>query len=123
MVEGEECIFQDWARGITSNLAEGYAVLAALHQAGTGHATIFTDSMAWVSAVERRKSIKGKGAQEVFDEIMDTHHKGISLQWVPSHTGRILGNELADSYAKMARLCKLTTQPGPTSEYHRNHRQ
>lgn len=109
VVEGEECIHQDWAKGITSNLAEGMAVLDSIKLVGPDTATIFSDSMAWVSAVGNRKSIRGKGAREVFDEIMDHRHKGISLQWVPSHTGHILGNELADSYAKMARMCRIST--------------
>lgn len=114
VVENEECVFQDWARGITSNLAEGMAVLEAyIHVRDSPSATIYTDSLSWASAVDRRRSIRGKESRNIFDQIMDIDRPGIRLRWIPGHTGLIKGNELADHYAKMARICRTSSIARP----------
>ena len=106
VVEGDQCLHQGWARGITSNMAEGKAILSALTLVGEGSAVIFSDSMAWVNALNNNKNIKGKGAKEIMLEARNLLHPLISLKWIPAHTTVIQGNELADSYARHARLSK-----------------
>lgn len=108
VVEGTECIHQDWGRGITSNMAEGQAILAALRIAQGRPATILTDSRSWVTAITQSRRVKGKGAKDILEASLDLYHPHIELAWVPSHTGMIVGNELADSYAREARLSKLS---------------
>ena len=109
VVEEEECIAQGWKRGVTSNLAEGEAIVAALRLAYQDNAMIFTDSMGWVKALSKNSTFKRKETVYLLEEAFDLYHpKRHVVEWVPSHTGRILGNELADSYAKQARLLKLS---------------
>ena len=109
VVEDGECIHQDWGRGVTSNMAEGHALVAALRLVQGVPATILTDSQGWVAAITQSKRAKGKGAKEILDEALNLFHSQIELVWVPAHTGVIAGNELADSYAKEARLNKRTS--------------
>lgn len=108
VVENGECVHQDWARGLTSNLAEGMAILAALGLVQGGSALILSDSQGWVSALTNNKPIRGKGAKEIHEQAMELLHPLVSIQWIPAHTGNIPGNELADSMAKMARCCRLS---------------
>lgn len=111
VVEEEDCISQGWRRGGTSNLAEGEAILAALRAVGDSPALIFTDALAWVRAFNREGSFKKAEAKEVLSHALDIYHPTKhTVEWIPSHTGRILGNELADSYAKQAR-CLKDAQP------------
>ena len=105
VVENDACIHQGWKRGTTSNMAEGEAILAALKIIGLGTAIIISDSLSWVTALSEGRSIKGKGAGEILSRSRALIHPGIKLHWVPSHTG-LEGNELADSYAREARLLR-----------------
>lgn len=109
VVEGDECLFQDWGFGVTSNMAEGMAVLEALKIAQGQPAVIMSDSMAWVNSLNRKKPLKGKGSHSIFEEAVQLYTKDISLQWIPGHTDMIQGNQLADEYARQARHCRIST--------------
>lgn len=112
VVELGVCILQDWSRGLTSNLAEGMAIQAALELLPTGPATIRSDSLAWVQALTVKGRMRGKPSKEVYSNCKDMLRPDIKLQWVPSHTGRYQGNELADEWARDARLNKVTMGTG-----------
>lgn len=105
VVENGECIFSDWGRGVTSNMAEGYAIIEALRIVGDARATIISDSQAWVNAITHTKRLRGKGSRMILDEALNLINPKINLRWIPSHSG-YHGNELADSHAREARLVR-----------------
>lgn len=111
IVEDMECIYQNWGRGLTSNIAEGLAILQALKIVQGDKALILSDSLAWVKALTDLKPIKGKGAKEIYEQAAPLLHPNIQLRWVPSHTDYLPGNELADEYASQARHCRISTEP------------
>lgn len=108
VVEDGSILLQDWSRGLTSNLAEGYAVLEAVKILGSrSYGTIVTDSMVWADCVNRRRTMKGKAHKVILEELYDRIHDGISIRWIAGHSGEY-GNELADMYAKQARLDRIS---------------
>lgn len=104
VVEDGKCVYSNWRRGVSSNLAEGYAIVEAMRIIGDSTALIVSDSLAWVNAISKRRRIRGKGAKEILDEARELYHSGIDLQWIPSHTGLVPGNDLADAHACYARM-------------------
>lgn len=107
VVEGETCIYQDWGLGIHSNLAEGLGILSALKILDGESGVIYSDSLCWVNAVNKRGKMKGEKSKVVLNESLDLLSSDIEVIWVPGHLG-IPGNELVDSYAKEARTSKVS---------------
>lgn len=108
VVESGICILQDWSRGLTSNLAEGMAIQAALELVVEGPALILSDSLAWVQALSVKGRMRGKPSKEVYTNCKDMLRPEVKLQWIPSHTDRFPGNALADEWARDARVNHIT---------------
>lgn len=100
--------------GQTTNIRmEGYALAAALKDAGQNEDIIYTDSEFWINVLTKwapnweRNGWKKKGGAiknldlvcELYDLFKNTNAK---LQWVRGHEGDT-GNELADEWANRAR--------------------
>lgn len=113
VVENGKCILQDWSRGLTSNLAEGMAIQAALELVTEGPALILSDSLAWVQALSVKGRMRGKPSKEVYNSCKEMLRPEVQLEWVPSHTGKVVGNEIADEWARDARMNKVTMRLKP----------
>lgn len=105
VVENDACIHADWGRGMTSNMAEGMAILSALRLVGKSPALILSDSLSWVTMFTRRKPAKGKGTRDIFKQAEEFLSPLVSFEWVPGHSS-IEGNELANAYAVDARVAR-----------------
>lgn len=108
VVENNELIYQNWSRGLTSNLAEGMAILEAFRiMDPTEFGIIVTDSRTWAECINGRKTMKGKETKEILQEIYSFFPTNIHIVWTKGHSGEV-GNELADMYAKQARSDKVS---------------
>lgn len=108
VVENGSILLQDWSRGLTSNLAEGFAILGAVKLIGKKpQGIVVTDSLAWADCLNRGRTMKGKGHKSLLEDIYDHMNEDTYFHWVPGHSGDY-GNELADMYAKQARLERIS---------------
>ena len=105
VVENNECIHADWARGITSNMAEGMGILAALRLVKNSPALILSDSLSWVTMLTNRRPSKGKGTKDIFRQAEEFLSPLVEFEWVPGHSD-VAGNELANSYAQDVRAAR-----------------
>lgn len=105
VVEDNECIHADWGRGMTSNMAEGMAILSALRLVRDSSALILSDSMSWVTMLTNRRPTRGKGTKDIFSQAEEFLSPLVQFEWVPGHSN-ISGNEIADSYATNVREAK-----------------
>jgi len=100
--------------GETTNIRmEGKALVAAMADAGTEPATIFTDSEFWINVITKwapgweKNGWKKKGGEiknlEIVKEACELYAAAnVTLTWVRGHEGDE-GNELADEWANKAR--------------------
>lgn len=100
--------------GETTNIRmEGKALIAALDDAGTNQAEIYTDSEFWINVITKwapgweAKGWKKKGGEiKNLDLVKDAYalyqDANATLVWVRGHEGDE-GNELADEWANRAR--------------------
>lgn len=100
--------------GDTTNICmEGKALVAAMKDAGSDEAEIFTDSEFWINVITKwapgweAKGWKKKGGEiknlDIVQEAYKLHQNAnAKLTWVRGHEGDE-GNELADEWANKAR--------------------
>ncbi|MGD8373665.1 MAG: ribonuclease H [Candidatus Woesebacteria bacterium] len=100
---------------------EGFALIAALKDAGSQSAKIHTDSEFWINVITKwsltweKNGWKKKGGEiknlDIVIEVCSLYRKSnAELSWVRGHNNDP-GNELADQWANRARLEKLLSVP------------
>ena len=118
VVRDGECILQDWSRGLTSNLAEGRAILDALKllKKTSMNIEIRSDSSSWVSSLNTRKPVRGRANRTIYDEAVSLLRPNILLNWIPGHRDEYPEHIFCDELAGQARIHKITqTHPDSNS--------
>lgn len=102
----------------TTNIRmEGFAIIAALKDAGQEHAEIYTDSEFWINVITKwsipweAAGWKKKGGPiknlDIVQEVVPLYRQSnAALVWVRGHNNDP-GNELADEWANKAREQQL----------------
>lgn len=102
----------------TTNIRmEGFAIIAALKDAGDEHAEIYTDSEFWINVITKwsipweAAGWKKKGGPiknlDIVQEVVPLYRQSnATLVWVRGHNNDP-GNELADEWANKAREQQL----------------
>lgn len=102
----------------TTNIRmEGFAIIAALKDAGEEHAEIYTDSEFWINVITKwsigweANGWKKKGGEiknlDIVQEVVPLYrNSNATLVWVRGHNNDP-GNELADEWANKAREQQL----------------
>lgn len=102
----------------TTNIRmEGFAIIAALKDAGQEHAEIYTDSEFWINVITKwsipweAAGWKKKGGPiknlDIVQEVVPLYRQSnATLVWVRGHNNDP-GNELADEWANKAREQQL----------------
>jgi len=114
VIENRIPIYLGYEPASTNNRMEGMAILAALHIAGGGPVTIFTDSQLWLNILtawapnwEKRDWKRKQGFIQNLDIVMPTfrlfRESDAIIEWVRGHSGN-LGNSDADYWANKARM-------------------